>query len=246
MRAFARVVVSALLAGGLALTGPGDARAVANTRIGEADRFSPSSTTRQAIVVKATSWSTSYATVTTWERTSASAAWTKRASGAGRVGYNGTAVNRLQNSGKTPAGMFRMLRVLTPTTLTGVKLPQKVYDSNVWWPLDPKDKASYNTIQRRDSADKWRTAEAERLMDYRSQYDPAIVLDYNLPYTRSDGTRIYADTTKGGAIFLHNNGKGATAGCVSVPADRMAGIARWLDPAKNPVIIMGEDGWLKT
>ncbi len=222
------------------------ASAVTNTKIPSAVRFQPSSKTLQALVVTSTSWTSTYATVTTWERSSASAAWTKRASGSGRLGYNGLAVSRLQNSGKTPAGKYGLTKVLTPTRLSGVTLPQFVYDPGHWWPIDPLDKVSYNVLQRRDSSDRWRTSEAERLTDYKSQYSPAIVINYNLPWTDSAGVRHYADTTKGGAIFLHNNGSGATAGCVSIPADRMDNIARWLNPAKTPAIIIGEDDWLKT
>ena len=238
-------IAAALIAVLLAFLVPIPAEAVTNTRIAGATRFQPSSKALQAVVVAATSWSTSYATVTTWERSSASSPWTKRVSGPGRVGYAGIAVNRLQNSGKTPAGMFGLVRVLTPYLRSGVTMPQKVYDSGVWWPLDRRDPKSFNTIQRRDSSDYWRTSEAERLMDYRSQYNPAIVINYNLPWTDSAGVRHYADVSKGGAIFLHNNGSGATAGCVSVPYDRMQAITRWLSPSKYPMIIMGEDDWLK-
>ena len=44
------------------------------------------------------------------------------------------------------------------------------------------------------------------------QYAHAVVIDYN-----------YARPVKGrgAGIFLHVNGSGATAGCVSVPADAM-------------------------
>ena len=82
-------------------------------------------------------------------------------------------------------------------------------------------------------------------MDYRSQYNAAIVINFNLPWVDSEGVRHYADMTLGGAIFLHSNGSGATAGCVSIPADRMSNIARWLTPSKTPIIIIGEDDWLK-
>ena len=67
---------------------------------------------------------------------------------------------------------------------------------------------------------KWRPEWAERLKSYRSQYRYAVVLDYNLPSGISwrNGERVAtdtADTTQGGGIFLHVNGSGATAGCVS-------------------------------
>jgi L,D-peptidoglycan transpeptidase YkuD (ErfK/YbiS/YcfS/YnhG family) len=41
---------------------------------------------------------------------------------------------------------------------------------------------------------------------------------------------------RGAGIFLHINGRGATAGCVSVPESVMLYIAMWLDPALKPII----------
>ena len=70
------------------------------------------------------------------------------------------------------------------------------------------------------------------------------MLDYNLPsgIKWRNGQRIAtepANTSKGGGIFLHVNGSGATAGCVSVSRERMRRILRWLNPAHDPVIVMG-------
>jgi L,D-peptidoglycan transpeptidase YkuD (ErfK/YbiS/YcfS/YnhG family) len=213
------------------------AEAATNTKIPIAPRFQPSSGTLQAIVVSASTWHSTYATVTTWYRSSASSAWVKKGSGTGRVGYNGIRIDRLQNSGTTPAGMFGMSKVLTPALKSGVKLPQKVYTSSTYWVYDPRDPSTYNTIQEgHDSTALWRTSEAERLMSFKAQYNPAVVINYNLPPN--------VDTSRGGGIFLHVNGSGATAGCVSLPYDRMGSIARWLDPARKPVIIIGKASWL--
>lgn len=44
---------------------------------------------------------------------------------------------------------------------------------------------------------------------------------------------------RGAGIFLHVNGRGATAGCVSVPADAMDRILAWADPARDPHIAIG-------
>ena len=71
-----------------------------------------------------------------------------------------------------------------------------------------------------------------------------MVLSYNLPHgVHYDGRQWVADrpanTRKGGGIFLHVNGDGATAGCVSVSRPMMARLLRWLDPAREPRIVMG-------
>ena len=60
-----------------------------------------------------------------------------------------------------------------------------------------------------------------------------MVVDYNLPSATKS-----PDTTKGGGIFLHANGPGATAGCVSITKSDLVRVLRWLDPAKHPVIVM--------
>jgi L,D-peptidoglycan transpeptidase YkuD (ErfK/YbiS/YcfS/YnhG family) len=72
------------------------------------------------------------------------------------------------------------------------------------------------------------------------------VIEFNRPRS---GTRPASDQqpalSAGSGIFLHVQGSGATAGCVAVPQARALTISRWLDPAKRPVIVIGEDNWLK-
>jgi hypothetical protein len=43
---------------------------------------------------------------------------------------------------------------------------------------------------------------------------------------------------RGSAIFLHVNGAGSTAGCVSVTRPHLIGILRWLNPAARPRIVL--------
>ncbi|HZI97707.1 MAG TPA: L,D-transpeptidase family protein, partial [Actinomycetales bacterium] len=49
---------------------------------------------------------------------------------------------------------------------------------------------------------------------------------------------------RGAAIFLHVNGSGATAGCVSIPEADLERVLRWLDPARSPVTVIGPTDWL--
>ncbi len=46
----------------------------------------------------------------------------------------------------------------------------------------------------------------------------------------------------GAGIFLHVDGAGATAGCVSVPEDAMRRILRWVVPGAAPHIAIGTEG----
>ena len=43
----------------------------------------------------------------------------------------------------------------------------------------------------------------------------------------------------GSAIFLHVSTGGATAGCVSIPTAELLPVLRWLDPSRQPRIVMG-------
>ena len=60
-------------------------------------------------------------------------------------------------------------------------------------------------------------------------YDYGAVIAYNTDRTPGLGS----------AIFLHVSVGAPTAGCVSLPADRLLEVLRWLDPARSPVIVMG-------
>ena len=70
---------------------------------------------------------------------------------------------------------------------------------------------------------------SERLTDYRRPYEWSIVTGFNLEQVRH----------RGSGIFLHVNGRGATAGCVSAPRRFLRMLVRRLDPAAAPVIAIG-------
>ena len=57
---------------------------------------------------------------------------------------------------------------------------------------------------------------AEHIIDYGAVYNYCVAIDYN-----PEGI-----VGKGSAIFLHCSGKGATAGCVSMPESNMVTLLR--------------------
>ena len=68
---------------------------------------------------------------------------------------------------------------------------------------------------------------SEHLITHTVPYQYAVVINYNMaPAVRY----------RGAGIFLHVNGAGSTAGCVSVPLATMVAILRWLNPAAHPRI----------
>ena len=66
--------------------------------------------------------------------------------------------------------------------------------------------------------------------DYPTEYRMSVVIAYN-----------YYDPVhyRGAGIFLHVNGPGATAGCVSAPSWFMHVVMNELDPTRHPVIAIG-------
>ena len=64
---------------------------------------------------------------------------------------------------------------------------------------------------------------------------PAAVVDYNA--ARQPG--------KGSAIFLHVSTGHGTAGCVAVADPVLVSLLRWLDPARQPVIVMGPQSYVE-
>jgi len=243
----AAAVIAAASSAVVALTAVGPPAGAAGAATPLPERLTHIGESRQVVVVTTRNWTTSYAKLQTWKLTSSNE-WTRVVDPIpARVGWNGVRreANRKQNTGTTPAGTFGLLRGFGLAKPSGVDLPYRRVDENDWWPYDPTDPKTYNVLQpHRVKHAQWRTDWAERLKSYGAQYRYAVVLDYNLPsgITWRDGQRVArttADTSAGGGIFLHVSGSGATAGCVSIARDRMRQVLKWLDPAKDPVIVIG-------
>lgn len=175
--------------------------------LGKSVRIPASSSTATVV-----SSSGSRATVAMVRRHSACSFTTVFTDSTGRVGYAGTIAQsqRKQDSGKTPAGTFTITEAFGLQPNPGTRLAWRKPDSGSYWVLDPG--SSYYNQWRQSSQGGFRRSGGERLMDFPGQYDYAAVINYN---------RSPAVKGKGGAIFLHVNGAGATAGCVSISKPNM-------------------------
>ncbi|MEE1773449.1 L,D-transpeptidase family protein [Streptomyces sp. JV185] len=72
-------------------------------------------------------------------------------------------------------------------------------------------------------------------------FDYVVAIDYNRTpgVTPLDPERPLGQE-RGGGIWIHVDHGGPTQGCISLPLDRMRELLSTLDPAKNPVVVMGD------
>nr|WP_252981071.1 L,D-transpeptidase family protein [Streptomyces chartreusis] len=184
----------------------------------------------QLITVKSTG---SYAKVTAWQK-GASGWKVKYSTNAGRVGSNGVTdgATRRQGTLTTPSGTYTITEGFGVKS-GGTTLPYTRVNDSHWWVQDPRSKY-YNQMHTASGADFPLTESGERgsehLINYPTQYAKAMVINFN---------RWPATPGRGAGIFLHINGRGATAGCVSVPSSTMDRLMSWIKPTAHPRIAIG-------
>jgi L,D-peptidoglycan transpeptidase YkuD (ErfK/YbiS/YcfS/YnhG family) len=204
---------------------------------------------KQVIVVTGRSQKSSYATLRAFQRGSDGRWRAAFPAMAARNGYAGWqwAAKRVQDTGTTPAGTFRITEAFgLAAKPAGVRIRYRRVDGNDYWVGDRRDPRTYNVFQPSASTKRtWRISQAERLASYPTQYAYAAVIDFNRPasvvWDAARGQYVApkpAVAGRGSAVFLHVNGKGSTAGCVSVSRAGMVTILRWLNPAAHPRIVM--------
>ncbi|MBA3743785.1 L,D-transpeptidase family protein [Sporichthya sp.] len=132
----------------------------------------------------------------------------------GRVGYNGISngLTRRQGSGTTPSGTYTMTESFGNSPRPATALSYHRVKTGDYWVQD-QNSAFYNTLRNSGLggflASTTGSNGSERLLDYTTQYAHSVVINFNrAPERRTVG--------RGSGIFLHVNGRGATAGCVSI------------------------------
>jgi L,D-peptidoglycan transpeptidase YkuD (ErfK/YbiS/YcfS/YnhG family) len=155
----------------------------------------------------------------------------------GRIGYGGlvAGTRRHQGTGTTPLGTYDLpwafgMHRADPRW----KLHYRTVRHGDYWVQDNAS-AFYNRYRNKSRGGfRWRLPASdpngsERLTDYRRQYEWSIVTGFNRGQVRH----------RGSGIFLHVNGSGATAGCVSAPRAFIRALMFRLDPDRDPVIAIG-------
>lgn len=171
--------------------------------------------------------------VTWWERRGGRryGRWVAVGSSEARFGSKGLVAGsaREQGTNTTPTGLYDLPYAfgIKPAP-AGTEMAYRRVTDKSWWCQDNRSHL-YNRWAE-GLPDDCLASESERLISYGEQYAWAMVIGFN--YDRPVRGR-------GAGIFLHVNGPGSTAGCVSVPAPAMARILAWADPDRDPHIAIG-------
>ncbi|MEP6651701.1 MAG: L,D-transpeptidase family protein [Lapillicoccus sp.] len=208
------------------------------------------------VTVSSPVWSTQQATLRAWRRGQSGHWHLVRGPLSVVIGYHGwvRGAQRVQSTGTTPAGRYRLPYAFGRLADPGAEIAYRRFDTSDWWPYEPRDPATYNVWQWHKAAtSRWRRDKAEHLWDYQDQYAYGVVIGFNLPagihYSHRRGQWVAdqrADTRRGGGIFLHVRGSGATAGCVAMRRAQLRWLIRWLSPTAHAQIVMGPYRYLTT
>ncbi|NED12031.1 hypothetical protein G3I33_11060 [Streptomyces sp. SID9124] len=183
----------------------------------------------QLITATADSTSSTTGTLTWWDLRDGR--WTPAGAAVARFGSKGLTegATRTQGTYTTPTGIYGLPYAFgVEAAPAGTRFSYRRATAGSWWCEDNEARAYNRWVDPLPSD--CRASESERITAYPTQYARALVIGFN--YDRPVRGR-------GAGIFLHVNGRGATAGCVSVPADAMDRILAWADPARDPHIAIG-------
>ncbi len=155
----------------------------------------------------------------------------------GRIGYGGLArpLHRVQGSGTTPLGTVSLISAFGRHARgESWDLPYRRIHRGDYWVEDNRSRFYNRYRNKAQGGFRWwlpSSAEdsSERLRDFRVPYEFSIVTSYNREQVRH----------RGAGIFLHVNGRGATAGCVSAPRLFLRRLMWRLDPDRHPVMAVG-------
>ena len=197
---------------------------------------------RQLVVVVTPSWTSTTGTMTRFERSSKTEAWTPvrspipvvvgRTGLAWGVGFDGLSADgphKHEGDGKAPAGIFPLDTAFGfAPSMPGLRLPyvQLLPTSDC---VDDTASVHYNTVVDKSLVPRvdWNSAEHMREV---GQYEVGVIVGYNAPSPVKG---------RGSCIFLHiwNGPESHTAGCTAFDETELRATMQWLDRAKNPLLV---------
>jgi hypothetical protein len=142
-------------------------------------------------------------------------------------------VEKREGDKKAPIGVFRLTRLFGYEANKGYSLPY-LHLNNETICVDDADSPLYNTIVQIPSNP---PKSYENMLREDHQYKLGIEVAHN-----QEGRK-----NKGSCIFIHvaKGKRTASAGCTTMEYESLKKIAKWLDAAKNPLLIQIEKGSLK-
>ncbi len=190
---------------------------------------------KQVIVVDAPSFSSTTATLTTWQNDGTG--WQQALPAMPAVnGWSGWEYgsDRRQGDGSTPIGIYAIGATMYGNDANpGVSYPYHQLVCGDWW--DETGYGSipnYNTFQHVPCGTTPPYADgSEALWTETTAYPYFAVINFNTPPLGPLGA----------GIFLHANVGVPTAGCVSLPLPDLVAVLQWLQPSMDPVVVMGPD-----
>jgi len=197
-------------------------------------RLAGTSGAGQIITVEAASYGVTTATLTAWQRsgscwTVAYGPWTAW------LGYSGLSTDKHEGDGATPAGIYGFQSTMYGNAPNpGVHYAYQPLVCGDWWDEDSAS-PTYNTFQEvpcSETDPPFDNGSSEALWTETVAYPSFAVINYNPD--RVPGL--------GSAIFLHADVGGPTDGCVSLPVGDLDAVLDWMQPADDPVIVLGTTG----
>ena len=188
-------------------------------------------TATQAVVVTASVYGTTYATLETF--TKVNGGWVRAfAPMPARIGFRGFAAPgaKHEGDGRSPTGRFGFGPFMWGAFGNpGVHYPYRRLVFGDWWD-EHTGSPTYNTWQYYNGLYPPFAAGSEKLWRQVPAYDYAATITYNT---------VRPVQGAGSGIFLHVGTGGATAGCVSLGNSSLLTVLRWLKPGGAPLIVMG-------
>jgi L,D-peptidoglycan transpeptidase YkuD (ErfK/YbiS/YcfS/YnhG family) len=185
------------------------------------------------ITVDARSYGSTTAILQAWNK-APGGGWRKWGSAVtAHVGSDGLTRHASESRSATPIGSFTLTRAFGHDSDPGTALPYTHTTPAAWWISQPGK--LYNTLQVCSSNCSFSQGSPNEHLYYETPfYNYAVVIDYN---TRNAPGGVHQG--KGSAFFLHVTDGNPTAGCVSIPQQRLVSIMRWLRPSAHPRIMIG-------
>ena len=207
---------------------------------GRIENLPLSNSTKQVILVKNKN-AKDVKTEISWYEKDTAGKWTELGVCGGYVGKDGMAPKTREYTALTPMGSYGFVFMFGKNKNPGVNsgYEYRSVGKGDFWAANFDNINEYNVWVHFDGT------RAEFAKRYGSLYESlndisvytyVAVLDYNYGKDKVIG--------QGSAIFLHEWANKATGGCIATDRTNLLKMLKWLDPTKNPQIVIGTESYL--